>query len=170
MKRSEVRQQAMQLLYQLDLRGDDDAEQVLASPETDEGKPISPDAPKLAAAAWATRQKADDLATELAEDWPTRRQPPVDRSIIRLAYWELVDGLPPAVVINEAVELAKAFGSERSSSFINGVLDKVARCLQDAERQSDGEVESKADEATEAETETKTESESDSKSDSEDEG
>ena len=128
MKRREVRQQAMQLLYQLDLRGQEPFEDVVSAAEPDADRP-SAEVQALAKGAWNGRAQADELATELAEDWPTHRQPPVDRSIIRLAYHEMIGGLPPAVAINEAVELAKVFGGEQSPSFINGVLDKVARRL-----------------------------------------
>ena len=57
------------------------------------------------------------------------RLPNVDRAILRLAIWELVaqPDVPAAVVMDEAVELAKEYSTERSSSFVNGVLDSVAR-------------------------------------------
>ena len=74
--------------------------------------------------------RSDEKATALAPDWPTHRQPPVDRAILRLAYYEMTSGHAPVkVAINEAVELAKQFGSEQSPPFINGVLDKLARAI-----------------------------------------
>ena len=58
----------------------------------------------------------------------THRQPPVDRAILRLAHHEIVTGIVPAkIAINEAVDLAKTFGAENSPSFVNGVLDKMAK-------------------------------------------
>lgn len=87
-------------------------------------------AAKLALEAWATAPAADERTTELAPDWPTHRQPPVDRAILRLAYYEMISGHAPVkVAINEAVELSKQFGSEQSPPFINGVLDKLAKTL-----------------------------------------
>ena len=68
---------------------------------------------------------------QLAPDWPTHRQPPLDRAILRLAHYEMTSGHAPIkVAINEAVELAKNYCAERSPPFINGVLDKMARCLE----------------------------------------
>lgn len=83
---------------------------------------------ELALAAWADHANADAHLAELAPDWPTHRQPPVDRAILRLAFYEIASGRSPAsIAINEAVELAKAYGSDRSPPFINAVLDRWAR-------------------------------------------
>lgn len=78
--------------------------------------------------AWNTRQAIDAQLERLAPQWPPRRQPAVDRNILRLAVWELGStGTPPKVVIDEAIELAKQYSTENSPSFINGVLDAVLR-------------------------------------------
>ncbi len=129
--RRDVRRLAMQILYQLDLRGPDDHELVREGlREGPDDAELQEEAFHLAQAAWAPRAQADAMTTELAPDWPTHRQPPVDRAVLRLAYYEIASGHAPAkVVINEAVELAKTFGSEQSPAFINGVLDKVAKRL-----------------------------------------
>ncbi len=72
--------------------------------------------------------EADHTVAELAPDWPTYRQPVVDRNILRLAYYEMIPGTtPPKVAINEAIELAKEFSTEKSPLFVNGVLDKIYR-------------------------------------------
>jgi len=135
--RRQVRTLAMQALYQLEARGGEDYEAAAAmvlaeeSPGDAEGKG---EALRMVREAWAARERADALVAELAPDWPTHRQPLVDRSILRLACWELEAGeVPPAVAIDEAVELGKAFGTERSAAFINGVLDKIAK-RRDAEQ------------------------------------
>lgn len=87
----------------------------------------------LAANAWEWRHEADERVAALTPDWPTYRQPVVDRNLLRLAYFEMSRGDTPAkVAINEAVELAKEFGSEKSPMFINGVLDKIYRSIRDA--------------------------------------
>lgn len=81
----------------------------------------------LATRAWECRADADRAVSEFAAEWPTHRQPTIDRSILRLAHYEMTQGgVPHAVAIDEAVELAKAFGTEKSASFINAVLDRVA--------------------------------------------
>ncbi len=78
--------------------------------------------------AWALRDEADAAVRERAPEWPTNRQPAIDRNILRLGYWEIRHhGTPVAVVINEAVELAKAYGTEKSPAFVNGVLDAIAK-------------------------------------------
>lgn len=81
---------------------------------------------ELAKAAFAGRQAADAALTELAPAWPAHRQAAVDRALLRLAHHEILAGkTPPKVVINEVIELAKEFSTERSPAFINGLLDKV---------------------------------------------
>ncbi|MEX0742139.1 MAG: transcription antitermination factor NusB, partial [Phycisphaeraceae bacterium] len=108
-----------------------DLEQISATvQEAPFGHEVRKQATQLAEQAWAQRATADELASEVAPDWPTHRQPVVDRNLIRLAYHEMVSGrAPTAVAINEAIELAKSYSSERSPSFINGVLDRLARKL-----------------------------------------
>ena len=71
----------------------------------------------------------DAALQPLAPEWPLKEIARMDRTILRMGAYELLhdDGVPPKVVINEAVELAKAFGSENSSKFINGVLGTLLR-------------------------------------------
>ncbi len=66
----------------------------------------------------------DDLLQPLAPEWPISQIARMDRIVLRIGTYELIysKGIPPKVVINEAVELAKAFGGDNSSKFINGVL------------------------------------------------
>ena len=86
---------------------------------------------KMAMAAWEHRQTADEWATRLAPQWPSHRQPGLDRAILRLSIWELTStDTPPKVVIDEAIELAKSFSTANSPSFVNGVLDAVLREIQ----------------------------------------
>ena len=127
--RHDIRRLAMQLLYQIDLRGEADLEAIRRGLNDGVDPPeMAQTAFELAAAAWQKHAEADALATELAPAWPTPRQPPVDRAILRLAYFEMLTGRAPVkVAINEAVELAKEYCSEQSPPFINGVLDKVAK-------------------------------------------
>lgn len=122
----------MQVLYQLDLSATHNppAAEVLAESLDDERDNAETRvlAAELALAAWAVHQDADAKVAALAPDWPTHRQPPVDRAILRLAYFEITSGHAPIkVAINEAVELAKAYCAEQTPAFINGVLDKLAK-------------------------------------------
>lgn len=84
-------------------------------------------------------EHSDDIDKHLAatsENWALDRMPVVDRSVLRLAVYEMlyVDEVPVSVAINEAVELAKAFGGEDDSSrFVNGVLGRIARMLESGE-------------------------------------
>ena len=128
-KRREIRRLAMQLLYQIDLRGEEDLDAIAAGlSESPFSSNVSEPALQLATGAWRQRAGADAIVQDLAPDWPTHRQPPVDRAILRLAHHEIVTGHVPAkIAINEAVELAKTFGAENSPSFVNGVLDKVMK-------------------------------------------
>lgn len=73
-------------------------------------------------------EEIDVIIEHYSEHWRLRRMPVVDRNILRLAIFELMfcDDIPPKVVLNEAVELGKKFGSDKSGSFVNGILDKVA--------------------------------------------
>jgi N utilization substance protein B len=78
------------------------------------------------------QQSIDDLLRPIAPDWPIEQIARVDRSILRIGMYELLHQaaiVPPKVVINEAVELAKAFGSDNSSKFVNGVLGTAYRTL-----------------------------------------
>ena len=73
------------------------------------------------------RSEIDELIQELAPTWPVRHLASIDRNILRLALYEVKfeTDVPPKAAINEAVELAKAFGSETTSKFVNGVMGTV---------------------------------------------
>lgn len=123
----------MQMLYQFDARGSDDADRDDVAIGMEDGPD---DAATIEAAlnvahhAWNQREESDKLVADLAPQWPTHRQPPVDRALLRLAVWEMRTGYSPArVAITEAIELAKIFSTEQSPPFINGVLDRVAHGL-----------------------------------------
>ena len=75
------------------------------------------------------QDELDDVIRPVAPEWPIEQIARMDRVILRIGVYELLfeDSVPPKVVINEAVELAKAFGGDNSSKFINGVLGTVLR-------------------------------------------
>lgn len=116
----------MQALYQFDAAGaphDAVRESLDEAPGDEETHDRGLD---LATLAWEYRQEIDAIVEKLAPEWPTYRQPVVDRSLLRLAYYEMTYGeTPPKVAINEAIELAKEYSTEKSPLFINGVLDKI---------------------------------------------
>ena len=75
------------------------------------------------------QEQLDALLSEVSVGWPVHRMSAVDRSILRLALYEMlfVDDVPSEVAVNEAVELAKHFGSDNSGRFVNGVLGTVVK-------------------------------------------
>lgn len=91
---------------------------------------VAPDrfAQSLVEAATAARERADELIAGAAVGWPLDRLAVVDRLVLRLAVAELLDpaGPPVAVVIDEAVELAKTYSTDESGPFVNGVLSTIA--------------------------------------------
>jgi transcription antitermination protein NusB len=128
--RRKVRELAMQVLFLWDTNGESDpllAAQV-AGDDRDVTDEMRRDALRLATDAWAARESSDSWIARLAPQWPPKRQPGVDRSILRLAVHELTSGqTPPKVVIDEAIELAKSFSTEQSPGFVNAVLDSVLK-------------------------------------------
>lgn len=125
-----VRRAAFQALFQLDARNGRDSDMIESSLESCEGLSASGrrKAQALAQTAWEDRAAADAAMEALAPTWPAKRQAAVDRAILRLAHHEITSGrVSPAIAINEAVELAKEFGTEKSPGFVNALLDRIAR-------------------------------------------
>ncbi|MCH2148839.1 MAG: transcription antitermination factor NusB [Phycisphaerales bacterium] len=129
----DIRTAALQSLYQFDCSGDDQPELVLESLAEFGGTESSrQQGLDMAQRIWACRNEADEAVAALTPEWPTHRQPVLDRNILRLAWFELHhDDTPPKVAINEAVELAREFSTEQSPLFVNGVLDKLWRIQRD---------------------------------------
>jgi len=77
---------------------------------------------------WPIRQELDKFISDHAPDWPLDQEAIIDRNIIRIALWEfaVADDIPLKVAINEAVELAKTYGSDSAPRFVNGVLGSLA--------------------------------------------
>src|SRR5438132_239545 len=125
LKKRKTRELAMQVLFVWDSNGTNDADlarQIVTDGSSDEE--IRQTALEWAGGAWEQREIADLRVERLAPQWPPRRQPAVDRNILRLAAWELTNTpTPPKVVLDEAIELAKHFSTEQSAAFVNGVLD-----------------------------------------------
>ncbi len=123
------RELALQMLYQTELSGAG-LEQIMASFEELHAAPegASTFATSLVQGVLAHLGELDAHIASHADNWRLERMAAVDRNVLRLALYELVHepDTPPAVVIDEAVELAKRFGSEQSGKFVNGILDGFA--------------------------------------------
>ena len=126
--RRQARRAAFVLTYQLDVRTGSDIEELAARYLVDTGMPV-PDYTREAVEGVVRDRTAIDAAVDAAAaGWTADRLGAVERSILRLATWELRGGeLPAAVVIDEAVELAKRYAGSEAAPFVNGVLGAIAR-------------------------------------------
>jgi N utilization substance protein B len=127
-RRTRARELAMQGLYQLDVQGTDLLErlsQFFSEAESDEV--VRGLAREWTRGAWENLAKCDELITASTIKWQLKRLSAVDKSILRLAVYQLkfCPDIPPKVVINEAIEMAKKYSTDKSSAFVNGVLDAV---------------------------------------------
>lgn len=130
--RRKGREAALQMLYQIDI-AKVDAEQALrlywaSLSSSIEGEEF---ANAIVRGYGVHRERIDDEIQAVSRHWRLERMSCVDRNILRLGAYELIflEEVPRRVVLNEAVELAKSYGSEQSPSFVNGVLDQIATRL-----------------------------------------
>lgn len=118
---------ALQTLFEVDCTGHELKEisdRLLESHSLPEG--ITAFSQELVSRVLANKQEIDDVIQRFAPVWPFDQMTIIDRNILRLGICEILfDGVPMKVAINEAVELAKVFGSESSPRFVNGVLGSV---------------------------------------------
>lgn len=127
-QRRKAREVSLQVLYELDVQG-------IAIREAIDRFWANFDAPEetrefstlLIEGAWSNREKIDKLISENSENWTMARMSRVDKSILRMAVYELLfcPDIPPKVTLNEAIDLGKVYGSENSGAFINGILDAL---------------------------------------------
>ena len=130
--RRESRRLALQVLFAAELGHSESVESALerVSEHFDRDPGALPFAKELAVGVQSQREAIDAHLRAHARNWRLERMAAVDRNLLRLAIFELAyTDTPTEVVLDEAVELARAFGSERSPAFVNGVLDGVAREL-----------------------------------------
>jgi len=132
-ERRRARESALQMLYQIDQTGAS-AEEVfrqfwLGQDATDEHREF---AERLVSGVLAGQGETDRLIGGAAEHWRLDRMAVVDRNVLRLAVCEMLTHpeTPPAVVIDEAIEVAKRFGSADSGAFINGILDSIRQQIE----------------------------------------
>ncbi|MBI4713320.1 MAG: transcription antitermination factor NusB [Planctomycetes bacterium] len=123
--RTRAREFALQSLYQMELNTEATDYTDLVTAPAD--KEIISYADQLVKGVRDNQKSIDDSLTKTLTNWDINRLDVIDRAILRLATYELfyVKDIPKAVVINEAVELAKKYGTKESSVLINGVLDKI---------------------------------------------
>ena len=131
MKRRKAREYALQLLFQADF-----TKRELEKKDLEEfwsGKTVTRESREFTESlVKGTLEKLDDIdmiIEKATENWLLKRMAAVDRNILRFAAYELLyrNDIPAAVTINEAIEIAKRFSSMESASFLNGVLDKLAK-------------------------------------------
>lgn len=126
-RRHKAREVVLKMLYQHDLNADvspDTVREMIQSELKDED--LSRFAWSLFAGVMESRAVLDQRIQQAAANWTLLRMAPTDRNAIRLGAFELLyTDTPPRVVIDEALELAKRFGAAQSSSFVNGILDRL---------------------------------------------
>jgi len=125
--RTKARKRALDVLYASDARNSDPLDVLGERIDTVEAAPLGEYAEVLVRGYAAHAEVIDDLLDEYAEGWTLERMPAVDRAILRIAVYELVYSadVPPAVAVDEAVELAKSLSTDNSPRFINGVLGQI---------------------------------------------
>ena len=147
-KRTRAREFALQILYELDIAQSepeleealedfwkDRTDLVLSNPEKLALEEDKKDADvrayteKLVRGTLEMKDKIDPVIERFAENWEMTRMACVDRNILRLATYEILHSneIPVKVALNEAVELAKRYGEQDSSKFVNGILDRIAK-------------------------------------------
>jgi N utilization substance protein B len=121
--RHQQRERALSLLYESELKGEDPLTVADAL-----AVPPDPYVRTLLEQSVATKEEAERRIAAAAVGWPLERMAVIDRLVLRLAVAELLDpdGPPPAVVIDEAVELAKTYSTDESGRFVNGILAAIA--------------------------------------------
>ena len=129
--RSKARKQALDLLYETDIRGTNLVETLVARDIPAEGpdaRPIREYTKELVNGVSDNRRKIDELITTYAQGWDMDRLPAVDRNILRLGIYEILwsTDVPMSVAIDEALMLAKELSSDDSSKYIHGVLGRIA--------------------------------------------
>lgn len=138
-KRRKAREGALQILFQLEFDNSQPEETLkqfwISQKSSAETKGYTQ---QLINGITAHQEEIDRTIQSGSENWRVSRMPIVDRNILRMAVFELFyeKSLAPAIVINEAIEIAKKFGSDKSSPFINGVLDGLLKKMKKNKKSS----------------------------------
>ena len=132
-RRRRNRANAFRFLFQWELNRPDDLAEAMSTffGQLDEPRDAYAYAEEVVQGVIKNQEKIDGRITELVDNWEFDRIAKTDLALLRVAVFEMLHRLdvPPVVVIDEALELAKAFSTERSRSFLNGVLDRVCQDL-----------------------------------------
>lgn len=130
--RRQGREWAVQILFQLDINPSEDLDKVFETFwDGEEPKEARDFATRLVKGVWSNLDEINRILSDCAEHWEVSRMAVVDRNVMRMAIYELLhcNDIPPAVSINEAVDLAKFFNTSESGRFVNGILDHVRKDL-----------------------------------------
>ena len=124
--RSKARKRALDVLFESEQRGVDVLE-TLAGRVAAADPPVSEFTVELVEGVVAHRDRIDELLTTYSQGWSLDRMPAVDRAVLRLGTFELLwlDDVPDAVVVDQAVELARSLSTDDSPGFVNGVLGRL---------------------------------------------
>ncbi|MFH1018623.1 MAG: transcription antitermination factor NusB [Pseudomonadota bacterium] len=128
--RRRAREQALQVLYLIDLTGmPGDAALNLFKTNFESEEEDFDFVCELVRGVLEHQKDIDELIEKHAENWKLSRMPRIDRNIIRLGAYQILhrDDIPPAVALDESVELGKRFGEEKTPAYVNGVLDRIFR-------------------------------------------
>jgi N utilization substance protein B len=131
LSRSRCRELALQILYQAEFVGHREGETARFWRHFHQGSKVPAYLQNLVDGVAAHQAELDGLIKKYSEHWRLERMVAVDRNLLRLAVYELLyhPEIPPKVVINEAVELAKRYGPELSGAFVNGLLDQIRQAV-----------------------------------------
>jgi transcription antitermination protein NusB len=143
-KRRRARELTLQFLYQYDTLRESSPEEISiedmlrlfwTTKETPLGNGVMEFSNRLITGVSENIGGIDEIINNYSEHWRLSRMSRIDRNILRMAIYELVylRDIPPPVTINEAVELAKKYGTEESGAFVNGILDKIRIALKKGE-------------------------------------
>jgi N utilization substance protein B len=131
MKRRKAREYALQILFELDIRKEQPSARALKNfwAEHSPDDEVRSFAEEVVKGTFKHLRKINSAIEQSAENWSLERMAAVDRNVLRLAVYEILYrmDIPLSVTINEAIEVAKKFGTDESGPFVNGVLDSVAR-------------------------------------------
>ena len=131
MKRRKAREHALQILFLLDIRKEKPSAAILKHfwAEYKPDDEIKDFAEEIVRGTFKHLLKINKLIHQCAKNWSLDRMAVVDRNVLRMAIYEILYriDIPTSVTINEAIEIAKKFGTDESGAFVNGILDRVAR-------------------------------------------
>jgi N utilization substance protein B len=131
MKRRKAREYALQLLFQLDIRKEKPSVTLFKRfwADEDPDEEVRAFAEEIVKGTFKHIRTINSQVLASAKNWNLDRMAVIDRNVLRLATYEILYriDIPPSVTINEAIELAKKYGTDESGAFVNGILDSIAR-------------------------------------------